>query len=198
MFLWDISIIIFLIYWSLQQIYQNYHEDNIQIQKDSPFDDNSDTTNRILDEESNSSYDEDEMQHKDEESDSYEDDSSYIQDYICLNQHEMNNEVVSSLTSILHIALSLAASENDCNIPVFGIWGAYKGGSIDNSMDSGSNHHQMSKLVEDRQCAAPTWISPHTSQSTMAPNTENFIERRIFLHMMYSSNPWWWTLGCQF
>ena len=118
----------------------------------SPFDDSSDVTNRMLDTESDS-FDEGLFQ---EEIDSYEDDTIIVEDYPTLNPHEMNNEVVSALGSILHTAVSLAASENECNFPVFGIWGEYKGGSI----DSGFTKSEGAVLFEGGQCAAPTWITP--------------------------------------
>ena len=146
-------------------------ENDMQTQNDAPFDDDVDITIEMLDKESNS-YDEELHQ---EESSSYEEDSLLVEDYVRLNQHEMNNEVVSSLTSILHTALSLAASENDCNIPVFGIWGEYKGGSIDN----GLKNNRGSKLFEGGQCAAPIWITPPTLQERDEANYDE--ESKLFL-----------------
>jgi len=149
-------------------------ESDIQIQKESPspFDDNSDTTNRMLDAESDS-FDEDMQQV--EGSGSYEDDSVFVEDYIHLNQQEMNNEVISALRSILHTAVSLAASENDCNIPVFGIWGEYKGGSIDSVLSK----KRGSMLFEGGRCAAPTWITPSTPQDQRGANYDE--ESNLFL-----------------
>jgi Rab3 GTPase-activating protein catalytic subunit len=48
-----------------------------------------------------------------------------------LEQHEIHAEVAASLTALLQTALNLAASENDCSIPVFGIWGDYFGDSVE-------------------------------------------------------------------
>lgn len=150
-------------------------ESDIQMQKDSPspFDDDSssDTTNRMLDAESDS-YEEEMYQ---DANDSYEDDSVSEEDYIRLNQQEMNNEVISALRSILHTAVSLAASENDCNIPVFGIWGQYKGGSI----DDGLNNRARGFMFEGGRCAAPTWITPSTPQYQEMGNFNE--ESKLFL-----------------
>jgi len=122
-------------------------ENEMKVQKEeSPFDDTSDTT-ASSDEELNQ-----------EEIGSYEEDSVFLKDYIRLNQHEMNNEVISLLASILHTALSLAASENECHIPVFGIWGEYREGLIDSNL----TNNRGSKLFEGGKCAAPTWITPST------------------------------------
>lgn len=149
-------------------------ESDIQMQKISPSpfdDDNSDTTNRILDAESDS-FDEDMNL---DGSDSIEDDSVYMEDHIRLNQQEMNNEVISALRSILQTAVSLAAVENDCNIPVFGVWGLYSGGSIDGS----SNKKRGSVMFEGGRCAAPTWIVPSTPQDQKMTNYDE--ESKLFL-----------------
>ncbi len=149
-------------------------ESDIQMQKmsPSPFDaDNSDTTNRILDAESDSF---DEEMKLDGNGSIEDDDSVYVDDHISLNQQEMNNEVISALRSILHTAVSLAAAENDCNIPVFGIWGLYNGGAI----DSGSNKKRGSMMFEGGRCAAPTWIVPPTPQDRDMNYNE---ESKLFL-----------------
>ncbi|KAL3761539.1 hypothetical protein ACHAW5_003087 [Stephanodiscus triporus] len=65
-----------------------------------------------------------------------------------LNPQDIHAEVTASLTALLQTALNLAASENDCSIPVFGIWGDYCG-------DSGENDKRRSQ--NDK--ASPSWIS---------------------------------------
>ncbi|KAL9180712.1 hypothetical protein ACHAXT_011165 [Thalassiosira profunda] len=65
--------------------------------------------------------------------DDSEDDMSSLEDDLRLSQEEIHAEVTASLTSILQTALTLAASENDCSIPVFGMWGDYSGESPDSS-----------------------------------------------------------------
>ncbi len=85
------------------------------------------------------------------EYDSSESDDSFvdeIENNLEFDEHEMHAEVVSSLTAMLQTALNLAASENDCRIPVFGIWGDYHG-------DSGGNSNRNKKNGN----GAPSWIS---------------------------------------
>jgi len=74
-------------------------------------------------EENNDSYTND----SDNSSQTEDSDSLENSNNLHLNQQEIHNEVTASLTSILQTALNLAASENECCIPVFGMWGDYRG-----------------------------------------------------------------------
>lgn len=64
-----------------------------------------------------------------------------------LRRRDIHREVLSSLSSVLQTALNLAASENDCRLPVFGFWGNYHGSSRD----------EISTLYSDT-LASPSWI----------------------------------------
>ena len=61
----------------------------------------------------------------DADSESYSDD--LLENDLHLNQQEIHAEVTASLTTMLQTALNLSASQNNCSLPVFGIWGDYKG-----------------------------------------------------------------------
>jgi Rab3 GTPase-activating protein catalytic subunit len=63
-----------------------------------------------------------------EYSESEDSDSDYPPKYdFSIDQNEIHAEVTASLTTLLQTAMNLAASENKCCIPVFGIWGTYNG-----------------------------------------------------------------------
>jgi len=67
--------------------------------------------------------------------------------YLHLHRRDIHREVTSSLSSVLQTALNLAASENDCRLPVFGFWGSYHGSSRD----------EISTFYSD-MLASPSWI----------------------------------------
>ena len=75
------------------------------------------------------------------------DDTSY-QDNSSLDLDQQ--EIHASLTLILQTALNLAASENDCRIPVFGIWGCYQGcrGDVQGE-DAGGTPSWIPSIVDD-------------------------------------------------
>ena len=64
--------------------------------------------------------------------------------HINLNQQQIHAEVNASLTSILQMLFNLAASENDCCIPIFGIRGASRGGGVGHSNTSGDRDSKRS------------------------------------------------------
>ena len=66
-----------------------------------------------------------------EYSESEDSDCDYPPKYdLSIDQNEIHAEVTASLTTLLQTAINLAASENKCCIPVFGIWGTYNGDSV--------------------------------------------------------------------
>jgi hypothetical protein len=68
-----------------------------------------------------------------------------------LDEREIDSEVISSLSSVLQSALNLAASENDCSIPVFGLWGRYRGACTEKDK-AGTTQFGGSEF------ALPSWI----------------------------------------
>ena len=92
-------------------IFENHNQDSDHEE------DEDESGTEFDDDESNDTFDE-------EESSSAEDDSQEFD--LHLNPQEIHAEVTASLTAILQTALNLAASENECKIPVFGIWGDYQ------------------------------------------------------------------------
>ncbi|KAL3787814.1 hypothetical protein HJC23_003563 [Cyclotella cryptica] len=102
--------------------------------------------------------------YEDNETSSSDDDTSVMtlnQD-IHLDESEINAEVVSSLTSILQSALNLAASENDCCIPLFGLWGSYRGGSRDRM-------NRQPEIFQGTEFAAPSWIPSGLEHKNNSP-----------------------------
>ena len=87
-----------------------------------------------------------------------------------LDQQETHAEVVAALTCMLQTALNLAASENDCRIPVFGIWGDYYGDSggkanIGKSHDNGASSWTSSSLEYNLlQIGDRSIVRPHKSE----------------------------------
>ncbi|KAL7549742.1 hypothetical protein ACHAWF_013009 [Thalassiosira exigua] len=90
----------------------------------------------------------DESHDGDSADDSLDDSSAWEEDgHLDLDRGELHQEVVASLAGILQMALNLAASENDCRVPVFGIWGDYRGDGGAEGRGGGSDNP-----------AAPRWI----------------------------------------
>ena len=90
----------------------------------------------------NDSYDDEHVANNSDSDDSDESDSdgngSILSNQgVYFNQQEIHAEVTSSLTSTLQTALNLAATENDCSMPVFGLWGDYNG-DISSKHDNGN------------------------------------------------------------
>ena len=135
---------------------------------------NSDVNNYIFNDESfdrddNSEYDSDESEDSDDEYTLGHD--------LHLNQQEIHAEVTASLTALLQTALNLAVSENDCSIPVFGIWGDYCGDSRENDKRGRRNHK-----------AAPSWVSSDLERNLLQIR-DNFlnIDEKNAMKLLLSS-----------
>ena len=135
---------------------------------------NSDVNNYIFNDDSfdrddNSEYDSD-------ESDDSDDEFTLGHD-LHLNQQEIHAEVTASLTALLQTALNLAVSENDCSIPVFGIWGDYCGDSRENDKRGRRNHK-----------AAPSWVSSDLERNLLQIR-DNFlnIDEKNAMKLLLSS-----------
>jgi len=136
---------------------------------------NSVVNNYIFDDDSsdrddNSEYDSDESEDSDDEYTLGHD--------LHLNQQEIHAEVTASLTALLQTALNLAVSENDCSIPVFGIWGDYCGDSRENDKRGRRNHK-----------AAPSWVSSDLERNLLQIR-DNFlgnIDEKSAMKLLLSS-----------
>jgi hypothetical protein len=100
-------------------------------------------------------YDDSSERDRVSEFDSSESEDSYHEytlDYndLHLEQHEIHAEVAASLTALLQTALNLAASDNDCSIPVFGIWGDYCGDSLEATTNGRINSKAASSWIFSR------------------------------------------------
>ncbi|KAL7487685.1 hypothetical protein ACHAW6_013266 [Cyclotella cf. meneghiniana] len=102
--------------------------------------------------------------HDDDEISTSDDDTLMMTSHqdIHLDENEIDSEVISSLTAILQSALNLAASENDCCIPVFGLWGSYGGGSKDMINTEPS-------LFGGTEVATPSWIPTRYNYENNTP-----------------------------
>lgn len=74
-----------------------------------------------------------------------------LDDELRLNEAELHSEAMSILTSMVQNALNLAASENECHIPVFGLWGSYHGASKEKDNSVGA-------VFADIESATSSWI----------------------------------------
>jgi hypothetical protein len=92
-------------------------------------------------------YDDEDASSEYDSSESYDSFVDEIENNLEFEEQEMHAEVVSSLTAMLQTALNLAASENDCRIPMFGIWGDYQG-------DSGGSSNRSKR----NGSGEPSWI----------------------------------------
>ena len=123
------------------------------------FCDSSDKENRTIDRFVRSSNDEDSSSDDDET-------LMPVEDELLLNEAQVHSEVMAILSSTFQNALNLAASENGCCIPVFGLWGEYFGSTIDRG-------NTEAKIFGETGCAASSWI-PSGLTSTTKQSTGSF------------------------
>ena len=109
------------------------------------FHDSSDKENRNIDRIVGSSHNDDSSSSDDETL------MMSVEDELRLNEAQIHSEVMAILTSTFQNALNLAASENNCCIPMFGLWGGYSGLTSDRRNDG-------SMIFGETECAASSWI----------------------------------------
>lgn len=104
-----------------------------------------------------------------------------LDDELRLKETEIHLEVMSALTSIFQNALNLAASQNICNIPVFGMWGSYRGSSTDKRHDDAA--------LKDIECAASSWIPSGSIPSAQRSPNSVWEEDEAQLNKLLLSSP---------
>jgi hypothetical protein len=105
-----------------------------------------------------------------------------LEDDLHLNQTEIHAEVMSILTSIFQNALNLAASENDCCIPVFGLWGSYRGSSRD-------KRNTETIVFGEAECAASSWIPSGLLSGTQHSKTSSWEGNEAHIKKLLLSSP---------
>lgn len=136
---------------------------------------------------------ESEMTHDIEEDGQYDDNDESdsmdgtlsLDEELELRQHEIHAEVAASLSSILQAALNFAASENDCCIPVFGLWSIYCGASRVND-----KIENRGDLFGGGICAAPSWIpSSYRADGSISGSGWNDVNDEASFQKILLSSP---------
>ena len=98
-----------------------------------------------------------------------------------LKHTEIHAEVISVLTSIFQNAMNLAACQNTCHIPVFGMWGSYRGSSSDKRHDDAA--------LKDNECAVSSWIPSGSIPSAQHSPNSAWEEDEAQLNKLLLSSP---------